>query len=736
MTQRRRDAWAASLLCVSALGSAGLAFAVQAMLARSLTPAGYGQFAAALAVVTIVAPAVGFGVPSFWLKAYGTEGWAARRWMAASERFITGSAVLCVAGAALWAWLGTADARTGQLLLSMLPVVLTQGAIEMASTKLQLEEKFGRVALWQALQHGGRLLLVLGCWKLAADGAADALAIALGFGAIGAAVTLGAWRSVRALRRGTVELVGHGARSAAHSAGATASIPSIRELWINALPFGMSSLLFYAYGQSGLVIVSHLGTPRDVGVYSVAVTMLSALYLLPTVLFQKLLLPRLHRWAASGDARLERMFRTGNKWMFVSGAALAALAAALAPLVIPVVFGRQYAQSVDVVVLMTLSAPFRFLTVSASSVMTTSNLIHVRNRCAFAALLFSVLAGVIGMRALGIVGAALASIAGEIVWAALSVLCARRFLNRARHQRARADGVEPGIGQLSPSAAATADPAKVAQAAATAGPVPVSVIIPCFNCRATIGRAVESVYRQVCRPAELIVVDDCSTDGTRELLGELAQTYPAGWLRVLPQPRNAGPGAARNAAWAVARQPYIAFLDADDSWHPAKLEIQYGWMCAHPEAAITGHPVAHLEAGAAFDAQPLPPAAAPRRVSRRRILFSNRFTPSSILMRADVGARFDESKRHAEDYFMLLEVVLMDRGDAYLFPRPLSYIYKAQFGARTGLSAQLWKIQKGEQDNYRHFRRRRLISRAEWLCFSLLSAAKYFRRCVVSRRFT
>lgn len=717
MTQRSRDAWAASLLSVSALGSAGLAFAVQATLARSLSPSEYGQFAAALAVVTIIAPAVGFGVPSFWLKAYGTEGWAAKRWMEASVRFITRSALACLAAAALWAWLGTADARTSQLLLSMLPVVLTQGVIEMASAKLQLEERFGRVAMWQALQHAGRLMLVLACWQLGASSEA----IALGFGCIGAIVTLGAWRSIAALQRGAVALIGHGSESAARSANGSLPTPSINELWLNAMPFGVSSLLFYAYTQSGLVIVSHLGTAQDAGVYSVAVTILTALYLLPTVLFQKLLMPRLHRWAASGDERLERMYRDGNKWMFASGVVLAGIAAWLAPAVIPLVFGRQYEQSVNVVVLMTLSTPFRFLTVSASSVMTTRNLIRVRNRCALAALLFSVIAGVIGVLLAGIVGAAVASIAGEVVWAVLSVLCARHFLARARRK--------PGT------------VAEVQQDASDASPllcerIPVSVIIPCFNCRDTIRRAIQSVFLQTCRPRELILVDDCSTDGTRDLLGELAQMYPAHWVRVLLQPRNAGPGAARNAAWAAATQPYIAFLDSDDSWHPAKMAIQYGWMRAHPKATITGHPVALLEPGERPESQPRPSVIAPHRVSRRRVLFSNRFTPSSILMRADVGARFDETKRHAEDYFMLLEVVLVDGGQAYLFPTPLSYIYKAQFGARTGLSAQLWKIQKGEQDNYLQFRRRRVISNVEWLCFSLLSAAKYFRRCVVSRRFT
>ncbi|MFP3589255.1 hypothetical protein SCB29_37520, partial [Paraburkholderia sp. SIMBA_055] len=81
-------------------------------------------------------------------------------------------------------------------------------------------------------------------------------------------------------------------------------------------------------------------------------------------------MPRLHRWAASGDERLERMYREGGRWMFVSGLALGAIAALLAPVAIPLVFGRQYGQAVQVVVIMALSTPFRFLTVCASSVMT------------------------------------------------------------------------------------------------------------------------------------------------------------------------------------------------------------------------------------------------------------------------------------------------------------------------------------------------------------------------------
>jgi len=259
------------------------------------------------------------------------------------------------------------------------------------------------------------------------------------------------------------------------------------------------------------------------------------------------------------------------------------------------------------------------------------------------------------------------------------------------------------------------------------------VIVPCHRSVETLERAVASVYRQTWRPAELILVDDASPDDTLVCIEALRLQYGGDWIRVLALPRNGGPGAARNAGWRIATQRFVAFLDADDTWHPDKIESQCGWMDAHPDVAITGHPVMQRAADAALpDVRVVPPA--PEPVSQRAVLFSNRFTPSSVMVRAEVAARFDERKRHAEDYFMLLQLVLVERGAAYLFDTPLSHVYKAQFGAG-GLSGQLWKIQQGEQHNYWHFRRIGAIGGGEWCAYTVLSFAKYLRRCALSGRF-
>ncbi|SDD82508.1 Glycosyl transferase family 2 [Paraburkholderia lycopersici] len=501
-----------------------------------------------------------------------------------------------------------------------------------------------------------------------------------------------------------------------------------------AMPFGLASLLFYAYGQSGIIVLTHLGTARDIAAYSVATTILSGLYLGPSVLFQKLLMPRFHRWAALGDERLLKAWRRGNYWMIASGILVAGITALVVPFAVPLIFGEKYLTAVPVVILMTICVPLRFLTTSTSSIMTTSNLLRIRNYCAMAAIVASTAAGFTFIPTWGLWGAAFSAIVGETVWAALSILSARRYLLRVAVKSAAKQPCRMGENDTRDSLPSF-DTAIGSEAKDRDASAQVSVIIPCFNCSRTIERAVESLAGQTLAPREVILVNDCSTDATPIRLRSLADRYEAGWIRVVDLDRNSGPGRARNVGWEHASQPYIAFLDSDDTWHPEKLEIQYGWMSRHPGVAITGHPVVQIDESTDVSVQPLPAVGEPKVVPRWRVLFSNRFTPSSIVMRADCAARFDESKRHAEDYFMLLGVCLVDRGAGYLFSTPLSYVYKAQFGAATGLSAQLWKIQKGEQDNYRHFWKIGAISRAEWMCFSVLSAAKYLRRCILARKF-
>ncbi len=95
----------------------------------------------------------------------------------------------------------------------------------------------------------------------------------------------------------------------------------------------------------------------------------------------------------------------------------------------------------------------------------------------------------------------------------------------------------------------------------------VSVLIPAYNAADTLARAIESVRRQTYHRLEIVVVDDGSTDGTWSLLQEYDDI-------VAVRQQNKGPEKARNVAVAKSSGEIIAFLDADDEWHPEKIEIQ------------------------------------------------------------------------------------------------------------------------------------------------------------------
>ena len=111
----------------------------------------------------------------------------------------------------------------------------------------------------------------------------------------------------------------------------------------------------------------------------------------------------------------------------------------------------------------------------------------------------------------------------------------------------------------------------------------VSVIIGTFNQAKYIRATLESVFGQTFRDYEVVVADDASTDGT---LNELQRAGDR--IRLIARTDNSGlPAVPRNQAIRAAKGEYLAFLDADDLWHPSKLERQVLFMGQHPEVGMS-----------------------------------------------------------------------------------------------------------------------------------------------------
>ena len=186
----------------------------------------------------------------------------------------------------------------------------------------------------------------------------------------------------------------------------------------------------------------------------------------------------------------------------------------------------------------------------------------------------------------------------------------------------------------------------------------ISIVMPAYNSGRFLKEAVESVREQTYQNWELIIVDDCSNDGT----GHEAMTWSLldPRIKALHTAQNAGSSAARNLGVSNCQGRYLAFLDADDIWLPEKLQKQVAFMRAkNVDFSFTSY----RKLGAEGQGGKI---AASATVSWRDMLKSNRIGCSTVMLdlRALPGVRFPTDLGRQEDYALWL-ALLRPGGVAY-----------------------------------------------------------------------
>jgi len=118
---------------------------------------------------------------------------------------------------------------------------------------------------------------------------------------------------------------------------------------------------------------------------------------------------------------------------------------------------------------------------------------------------------------------------------------------------------------------------------------PISVVCPTYNSALFVNRMFAAITKQTTPPSEVCVCDDGSTDGTISLLQELIKNYKGPTKFTILQSSHQGPGAARNQAIKIVREPWVAFLDSDDEWEKTKISAVMKSISKHPDANFLCH---------------------------------------------------------------------------------------------------------------------------------------------------
>ncbi|MDY6913456.1 MAG: glycosyltransferase [Planctomycetota bacterium] len=214
-----------------------------------------------------------------------------------------------------------------------------------------------------------------------------------------------------------------------------------------------------------------------------------------------------------------------------------------------------------------------------------------------------------------------------------------------------------------------------------------SVVMPVYNHAGYVVQAVRSVMDQSLADWRLIIVDDGSTDGSGEIVDDLAGRHEH--ITAIHQP-NAGPAAARNAALKLARGRWLTYIDSDDIWFPDTLANYAAYIRAHPEAKFIYGYRHRLEPGGATTELP---GEFQHQATGTAELFERMYLSHLCVcyrreLLAEAGT-YDQNLRSCEDYELYLRISLHCRFEPLGLPTGLRRRHDRNISRQTGYSRML-----------------------------------------------
>lgn len=387
-----------SALWVFAVLGALLAFFFQVIAARILAPKYYGELYVALSVVGFFAPLAGFGVHSYMLKLFGEGQEQAGKSLHALFCFLLVSVACSVCIVVLAG--GVNGGEFGLMLVIASTLVPIQVLVDVVGAQLQVERRYPILALWQFLPHVIRFTAVL-CLFLAG-------------------LKYEAWTVVASIAVALViVIVPIGLRALLKFYSINKSYDTqtvgIRDIFNETRPFGLSVIFHLFYFQTSAVILKYTVGSEASGLYGIAFTFILSLYILPNVIYQKYLIPKLHVLVYENFSLFVCYYKLGNIAMLLLGLVVTTVMFFMAPLFIGLFFGEAYLGAVFVLEIMLLGVPLRFLSCNSGAVLMTKDYMAVKMKCMAVMAVIGLIVNFFAIINYGIIGAAAATVANELL---------------------------------------------------------------------------------------------------------------------------------------------------------------------------------------------------------------------------------------------------------------------------------------------------------------------------------
>ncbi len=398
-----------SLLWMGSLIGSGSTFAIYTILARKIGPDTFGIFSSALATITIFSLLAGFGVSQVWLKLFGKEGWEGIRWVKPSLKFVSITLILITISVFLFSLFDLHDDITSKLLLILVFYIYGYISVELVASKLQLEERYSYLAFWKLLPNFSRFILIVCCYYVL-DISLSVFDLGLIYAFVGVVFTLLGMMQLHKMRKGKFRLKGHEIDK-----NKTLEAPKIITVFKEAWPFGLASLFAFIYVQSDIIMVKYISGDAEAGYYNVSFVVLTAILIIPTILFGKFLMPKYHRWANHNLKKFYDTYKKGNFIMLLTGTLIMFMVILLSGTLVPLIFGMDYSPSIDLLKILALTLPISFLAYSIGATLVTKEHMKLKVKLMGITAGLNILLNVILIPHYGAKGAAISTVISNLL---------------------------------------------------------------------------------------------------------------------------------------------------------------------------------------------------------------------------------------------------------------------------------------------------------------------------------
>ncbi|MEN8992299.1 polysaccharide biosynthesis C-terminal domain-containing protein [Avibacterium paragallinarum] len=383
------------IILICSLGAALIAFLTNMILVRNLSVGDYGFISSQITLLNLLSPCIALGLSTYWLKLFAKEGNEAYRWIKPSKQIIQINIILLLIFLIFYAYFNKETDFFDFMLLSTYCYALF--SVEISVARSQIDRNYKAQALFQISPHIIRFVSFLFILFVFEQLSLKNTIYIYAFSSL-IVIFISYKKNKIFLCMGDENKV----------------IERKKDLVKGSVVFWLAGIFYLTYVQSSVYLVNLLSGSVQAGLFSAVFVLIMSTYIFPSVIYQKILTPFLHRWAYHDERKLKLNFQIGSLIMLVLGLFTFLFIYIYSETIVYRLYGDSYLAAIGILKVISLAIPLRFVSSSMGSILSTKDFMKIKVYILAIAAILNVVCNFYAIKYYDAIGAAVVMVFTEL----------------------------------------------------------------------------------------------------------------------------------------------------------------------------------------------------------------------------------------------------------------------------------------------------------------------------------